>query len=97
MSKKPLTSNSADPEAVARAGEREELAEEQALADMRAVLDTPEGRRVLRALVAFCGVFHTTFTGNSETFFKEGGRNVGLKILADVRIAAPQHYMALVE
>jgi hypothetical protein len=27
-------------------------------------------------------VFHTTFTGNSRTFFLEGERNIGLYLLA---------------
>ncbi len=97
MSKKPLTSNSADPDAVACAGEKEVMQEESQTADMRAVLDTPEGRRVMKNLIGFTGVFRTTFTGNSETFYREGARQVGLKIIADVRLSAPERLAELID
>jgi len=42
---------------------------------------TAEGRRVLADLLAFTGIFELSFTGNSQTFFKEGKRAVGLKLL----------------
>lgn len=42
---------------------------------------TAAGRRVLQDLLAFTRVFELSFTGNSQTFYNEGQRSVGLKIL----------------
>lgn len=42
---------------------------------------SPDGRRVLKDILAFTGIFELSFTGNSQTFFNEGRRAVGLKIL----------------
>lgn len=44
-------------------------------------LGSARGRLVLNDVLARCRVFATTFTGNSHTFFLEGGRAVGLQIL----------------
>lgn len=52
--------------------------------DLRAVMRTVEGRRFIRAQLARCGVWRTSFTGNSETFFREGQRNIGLMLLDDL-------------
>ncbi len=44
-------------------------------------LGSAAGRLVLNDVLARCRVFSTTFTGNSQTFFLEGGRAIGLQIL----------------
>lgn len=58
--------------------------------DFLEMIATPAGKRYLRRVIATCGVFQTTYTGNSETFFKEGRRSVGLELLDDVRKWAPE-------
>lgn len=95
MSKKPLTGNSADPEQVADAGRKESVAADTQAGDLRAVLSTAEGRRFVWGLLTFTGVFKTSFTGNSETFYREGQRNVGLKIIADLRAACPERLVEM--
>lgn len=45
------------------------------------VFFTPDGARVLHALLDECNIFGTSFTGNSNTFFLEGKRAVGLWIM----------------
>lgn len=60
---------------------RAELEQKQLLADVKGTFETPHGRRVFRHLMERCHVFHTTFTGNSKTFFLEGERNIGLYLL----------------
>ncbi|WP_343684009.1 hypothetical protein [Asticcacaulis sp.] len=61
----------------------------QTKADWDWLMADARGRRIIWALLEFCGVFRTSFTGNSETFFKEGQRNVGLSILT--RLDPDQH------
>lgn len=73
-------------------------AQQQLLEDAKAVLmDTPAGRRVLWHLLEFCGVFSTTFTGNSQTFFKEGARSVGLHLLNITSLATAEGLSTLME
>jgi len=50
--------------------------------DFQAIATLPEGRRLLRRLMAECGVFQTSFTGEGLTAaHKEGKRVVGLWVL----------------
>lgn len=58
---------------------------EQELNDIRTVLSTREGRRFVWRLLSIGSLFQTTFTGNSNTFFLEGHRNLALLILHDVQ------------
>ena len=62
----------------------------QELEDIRNLTRNPSGLRFLKRLFAEGKVFQTTFTGNSQTFFLEGHRNLALKFLHDVVEAAPE-------
>ena len=44
------------------------------------VMNLKEGRRVIRNILSMCGLYRSSFTGNSETFKLEGQRNIGLTI-----------------
>ena len=57
---------------------------EQNKRDLAAVLSTEAGGRFIFALLSECHVFSSSFTGNSETFFKEGERNVGLALMEHI-------------
>lgn len=59
------------------------------------LITTPAGRAWLYELIEFCGVFRTSFTGNSETFAREGQRNVGLKIMADIQRDHEEAYITM--
>jgi hypothetical protein len=87
VNKKSLVKNAADPGQVKSANQKEKFNKVDELKDMRDLLLTPNGLRVLTRYLNFCGVFKTSFTGNSETFFNEGMRSVGLKLLTDIEEA----------
>lgn len=57
------------------------------------ILQTEQGRLYLSELMDFCGLYKVSFTGNSETYYKEGMRNVGLKIMADIGKVDPNSYI----
>jgi len=57
------------------------------LSDLSNLAKTPAGRRVLRRIIGYTRPLNTTFTGNSQGMFLEGGRNVGLRIIADLNAA----------
>lgn len=89
--------NAADPEQLALARKEQERRREQERADLRAILDTPGGRRFIARCLQKCGVFASTFTGNSETFFREGRRSVGLELLDEVMAADEAAFITMVK
>lgn len=64
---------------------------------LRTVLQTKEGRRYLYELLDFCGMHRGSFTGNSETFYREGMRNVALKIFADIGRVDGDAYLKMIQ
>lgn len=88
--------DAADEHKVKAKAKREERLERKNSDEMRLILSTKEGRRFLWQLVGECGVFQCLFDGNgSRTFFKEGERNVGLKILTRIMDASPDSYVVM--
>lgn len=66
------------------------------LADIEKLMEKAEGRRIVWRLLETCKVFVTTFSHEPLTMaFNEGGRNVGLQFLADVKEVAPKRYMVM--
>lgn len=57
------------------------------LNDIKSVLKTIEGRRFVWSVLESCGIYKSSFTGSSETFFLEGSRNVGLRLLSKLEMA----------
>ena len=85
----------AEQEALKRRAKRAELAAATEAADWAWFLRDPRGVRIARRLLELSGVFRSSFTGNSETFFREGERNVGLRLLATVTQHAPEQLVHL--
>lgn len=65
--------------------------------DLRWLMNAKQGRRVVWAMLARTGVFQTSMTGNSYTFFNEGARNVGLYLMAEVNRLVPELYAKMVK
>lgn len=65
---------------------------DEAADDFRWLMSDKRGRRIVARLLADTGVFRCSFTGNSETYFREGERNVGLRLLAQVNDLTPELY-----
>lgn len=89
MPKKPYSTT--DPQKLKEQDEEFKLKRERELKDLRTVLKTGEGRAVLRRILERCHPFLPSFIGkgspNSETFLREGERNIGLFIMAEVEEA----------
>lgn len=58
----------------------------------RFILDDEKGRRVLWWLLSECGVFRISMTGNSATFFNEGRRDIGLRLMDRIMALRPDIY-----
>lgn len=81
-------SEDADPQVAAR----EELAKRQEEADTKWLMASEAGRRTVWWLLEEAGVFRTSMTADNWTFFNEGQRNLGLKLLARVQEHCPDEY-----
>ena len=82
----------------AKVGERKvtaKNAERERMAGFGSLLATKQGRAWIWWLLGMCGVFKTSFTGNSTTFFNEGKRDIGLAVLADFTREYPDAYMTM--
>ena len=85
--------NARDPKAVVEASRRERDRAKREAADLRWIMSDARGRRFIWRMLGITGIFRSSFTGNSETFFREGERNVGLKLLTEVTRDANDLYL----
>jgi len=95
---KSLVGNAADPEQVHAGAHKSKRRAEKELDDLRRILDTPFGRRVIwRYLDQVCGVFRLSHMGEQthETAFNEGNRNVGNTLMAEVLKASPEAFLVM--
>ena len=70
---------------------------DQEKADFAWLMSDKRGRRFIWRMLETTGVYRSSFTGNSETFFREGSRNVGLKLISDIHEFAPDAYPMMLE
>lgn len=63
--------------------------------DTQWLMSTIQGRRFVWAQLSDAGVFRTSFTGNSETFFKEGQRDIGLRLLGKIMRHTPEAFSTM--
>lgn len=62
----------------------EKLAREQEVNDLKNVMSDKSGRRFVWSLLEKTGLYRSSMTGNSQTFFLEGQRNIGLMLIAQI-------------
>lgn len=84
-----MRQHDADRQAEAKRQERYQRAQ---LKDITTLLKYPEFRRYVKRYLATCNVFKTTFTGSSETFFKEGQRSIGTTMFGEIMQANPDRF-----
>lgn len=77
--------------------ERNKLSIEQERDDFKWLMGSKRGRRIVWRLLERTGVYRTSFTGNSETFFREGQRNVGLMLMAQIHEVCPDQYALMLK
>lgn len=77
--------------------ERAKLSRAVEKEDWKWLMSGKRGRRIVWRLLEWTGVFKSSFTGNSETFFREGMRNVGLILMARINEYCPEQYTNMVQ
>lgn len=86
-----------DPGAIDAAKELE-LARINELDDVREILKTERGRRFLWRVVARAGIYRVSFAGDGGTHataFREGERNMGLWLLAEIQAAGSEWWAVM--
>jgi hypothetical protein len=66
-------------------------------ADFKWLMSDARGRRFMWRLLGLTGLYRSSFTGNSTTFYNEGMRNIGLMLIADVNELTPEAYLKMIE
>lgn len=79
-----------------QARQNSEAERRELLLAARSLLDQEAGQRFLWWLLERSHVFRTSFTGNSNTFFLEGERNIGLQVFALCLEAEPDFLNGLI-
>lgn len=77
---------------VRKAREQQRRETDEELNDLRHIMRDKAGRRFMWRLLSSCGVYQTSFTGNSETFFREGKRSIGLEHIDKLTRACLDEY-----
>ena len=72
-----------------------ELARQQAAEDWRWLMSTKQGRRLAHRILSMAGVHRSSFTGNSETFHREGRRALGLEVESEITTHAFPSYIEM--
>lgn len=93
----PFVRNAANPKQVKEAARKVRDHDEQFVLDMTSVMETVHGRRVISWLMDFCGEDQLSYTGNSDTYFREGSRNVALALKAKLKGHLPKLYLKMLE
>ena len=77
---------------------RQSVLSERHDADLVWLMCQREGRRFIWRLLQSCRLYETSLAGTSAAFFREGERNVGLRVLADiVRLCPDLHARMAIE
>jgi hypothetical protein len=63
--------------------------------DLKWLMSNKRGRRFIWRLLERTGLYRSSFTGNSATFFNEGQRNVGLQVLSWLNEHCPAQYITM--
>lgn len=84
-----LRQNALDEE---EADRQKRIAYDRQVQDMKWLMSTETGRRIMWDLLGFAGVHRDSFTGNSTTFYNEGRRSVGLHYTGLVTTLCPDLY-----
>lgn len=82
-----LVANAADAEQVKRAGRKTRDRRADELADLRAVLATPAGRRVLWRVLEHCRVFESVWSEGAQIHANAGRQDVGHFVMAEIEQA----------
>ncbi|MEN4542892.1 hypothetical protein [Pantoea agglomerans] len=85
-----------DEQRLKDAEQTQKLAVERQRDDLKHVMSSVQGRRLIWLLLSNAGVFALSFTGdNAATNFNEGRRSEGLRLFNEVMTHCPDLYLTM--
>ena len=78
------------PEQLEAAAEAEKLKKQLELNDIKKVMGSKSGRRLMWRIIEEGNIFNDCFTGTSETYYLLGRRALALVIYADIMLSCPE-------
>lgn len=75
----------------------ETLAQGQNAADLAWLMSQVQGRRFVARLLDMAGTERDSFTGSSATFYNEGARSIGVRLLGEIKAVAWDEYIAMLK
>lgn len=90
--------DASDPEQVNAARREEGRRLKARRGVLKGILRTPAGRAWLYEMLNMCHIYHTSFIPGQPdaSAFREGERNVGLKMAGEASAADPENYLLMV-
>lgn len=89
--------DASDEHEVQQATAKSKRSQDRDLADLKRLLQEDWGRRFVWRVLETSGLFRSSFTGNSTTFFNEGQRNIGLWLVDEVLAADADAYLSMLK
>lgn len=89
--------NASEPQQVAEQESKAKRAAKVADDDLSAIMGEQTGRRFIYRILEMAGIYRLSYTGNSETFFNEGARNIGLRLLAEIQRVCPESFFLMLK
>lgn len=90
-----LVGNASDESQVQKAKQKEQDRRKQEIADLTAVLDTAQGRRVLWRILSECKVFQCVQGPGLK--YREGARGIGVFVLEEIEAAKPEALLQMMQ
>lgn len=87
--------NAADPRHIKSRKGREKLELLRNEDAFKFVMGNVQGRNFVWNLITYTGLYDDSFTGNSSTFYNEGKRAIGLRLIADLEEVCPAEFVLM--
>lgn len=89
--------NTADPIQVNKARKKAARTRADRLQFVKAAMQHEQGRAWFYDIIVRCHVFNTPFDDDPYRHaYRAGEANIGLQILDDIQVAAPEHYLQMI-
>lgn len=96
MSDKTLVSNAASKKQVTEAVKKEKRSQNTEMNDLRVVLQTSEGRRVLNRILDKCGAFRSIWVSSAAIHYNSGQQDIGHWLMENIGAASPEGLQKIV-
>ncbi len=87
--------NAADEKQVKSAGHKERLRERERRTDLKAILDTVEGRRFLWGQLGKCKVYESIWESSAKIHYNAGKQDLGHELMDEIIRASPEAYLQM--